>query len=440
MALLPERYYSFRQRWRDGPISCFSWPSSEVLEIVLASDTVGRAVLSESKVPNWRYRIAHAQNATSNRTATEDSLEYRGGYILLGKWCPASNRFGMYQFDGDLFRANSAVWNKPVSPSTALHDETDDKALSYAIQNARSKQTHFRGGNFLAELGDTIRGLRNPAKGFRDLLDAYRRNARKRVKNAVGRRSIPTTRNAFEELERDSPDVARAAQRALSDTWLEHNFGWAPLLSDAANAYQALRRLCLRTPTARYRGTAETWDPPTYVTQTELHDVTTLRFTVRTQVKYEVTYYGAVKVQVDSPPLGQAVEEMGVRARDFLPAVWEALPYSFLIDYFTNIGDIIEAVSFPRSDLAWISRTYRNHSIRSTERVAVEDTSSPAYPAANSNKTFGFSPSFVKWDRKYVNRIVYSGSIVPGIRFEIPGAKNWRKYFNIAALARLRTL
>jgi hypothetical protein len=162
-------------------------------------------------------------------------------------------------------------------------------------------------------------------------------------------------------------------------------------------------------------------------------------WTVRTETKYTVHFYGAVKVEV-SEPTSSVIEEFGVGARDFIPAVWEAIPYSFLIDYFTNIGDIIEVVSFPRSDLAWISRTYRNHSIRSTEQVAIADKSDPAFPASNSNKVFAFQPPRVKWDRKYVSRTAYSGSIVPSLRFEIPGSKNWKKWCNIAALARLRTL
>jgi hypothetical protein len=146
-------------------------------------------------------------------------------------------------------------------------------------------------------------------------------------------------------------------------------------------------------------------------------------------------------MNVDDPPLGQATEEMGVRARDFLPAVWEAIPYSFLIDYFTNIGDIIEAVSFPLTGIAWGSITFRNHSIRSVERVAVDpDALGVVFPQDGSNKVFSFKPFFVEWDRKYVDRAVWNGSYIPSFRFEIPGTKNWKKYFNIAALARLRTL
>lgn len=434
--------YSSQQRWRTGSVSaCFSWPSDELVNVQLVVPDLGGTVYAKGEMPGWRQRIAKGLNATTLLDAEYTKLVYVPGHIYLGKWCGGSvNRFGFYQYDGDLLKGHTTAWAKPPAAPTVVDDKTRDEALQRAIKNARQKQNHFRGGNFLAELGDTLRGLRNPAKGFRNLLDTYHRNARRRVKRAVGRRPIPVSQRDFRDLERDKPDVARAAQRALSDSWLEANFGWTPLISDTVDAYHALRALSARVPLARFFGRSSNDDPPTYASSSVSHQITTLTFNVRTLKRYECTFYGAVKVRTDCPQSAQAVEEFGVRTRDFLPAVWEAIPYSFLVDYFSNIGEIIEAASFPRSDIAWMARTYRNHSIRSTEQVATVVPSSPAFPANNSNKVFSFTPSRVEWDRTYVNRTAYSDSIVPALRFEIPGSGDWKKWANITALARLRTL
>lgn len=437
MTMLARRIISHVQKWRNGPISCFVWPADELTVDPLTTDVIGDAVNFKGKLPNWRYRIAHGQNATTTLDAEYSTLTYVPGLIYNGKWCQASQRFGYYQYSGDLFIGLTNIWNRPPIAPTLYDSKTRDEALIRAIRDARSKQNRFRGGNFLAELADTIRGLRNPAKGFRDLLDTYHRNARKRVKRAVGRRNLPTSQQDFRRLERDAPDVSRAAQRALGDTWLEHNFGWAPLLSDAVDAYHALRRLSLQVPLARFYGTSSNETAPTYAGGTRDHNGSDIVVNSRSFFRYDVTFYGAVKVTVDSPT-GRAVEEFGVRARDFLPAVWEAIPYSFLIDYFSDIGDIIECVSFPRSDIAWMAMTFRNHSIRSTERVAVSESLS--FPANNGTQRYAFTPPRVEWDRKYVKRVAYTGSTVPSLRFEIPGSKNWRKWLNVAALARLRTL
>lgn len=442
MAAYTGYYYSRRYRWREDPsITCFFWPSSETTSFTEVVPGLGDTILHEEELPSWRNRVARGLNATTNYVASETTLEYSPGLIELDKYCPTvPPRWGHYRYEGDLFLGHTNVWVRPNAPVTTMDEKTRGEALIRALSDARSKQNHFRGGNFLAELTDTIRGLRNPAKGFRDLLDTYHRNARKRVRRACGRRPMPTTQHGFRELERASPDVARAAQRALSDSWLEASFGWTPLISDSVDAYHALRRLALRVPLVRFYGKSSNDGPSSFTSSTRNHDTTRLDFTVQTYTKFEVKYYGAVKVQTTTPPSAQAVEEFGLRTRDFLPAVWEAVPFSFLVDYFTNIGNIIEAVSFPTSDLAWVSRTYLNHSIRSTERVAVKVPSTPAFPATNSTVVKVFQPTRVKWSRKYVDRATFADLSVPGIRFEIPGAKNWKKWANIAALARLRSL
>jgi hypothetical protein len=441
MATQPRIIYSQRNRFRDAPaVACYSWPLNEVSDVSLTTSGIGEVINFETKMPNWRHRIARGLNATTVFDAEEISLTYSPGSLFHGKWCAGSvNRFVYYSYYGDLAIGHPNVWTRPAAAPSSVDNQTHDEALSRFLRDARSKQNHFRGGNFIAELGDTIRGFRNPVKGFRDLLDTYHRNARRRVKRAVGRRPIPVSQQDFRRLERDAPDVGRAAQRALSDSWLEANFGWSPLLSDAVDAYHGLRALAARVPLSRCYGTSDRDDPPTYTSTDRNHSGPTITWVTRTQTKYDVTFYGAVKVEVNSPT-GAAVEEMGVRARDFLPAVWEAIPYSFLIDYFANVGDIIEAVSFPRSDLAWVSRTFRNTVNRSTEQCTIEEISSPPYPASLSWKVFDFQPSRVEWNRKYINRTPYSDSLVPSLRFEIPGSKNWRKWCNVAALARLRTL
>lgn len=432
---------SYTQRWREGSVaSCFVWPSNEVTRTDLLVDEQSFIVLNEAKVPDWRHKVSRGQNATSRWVAQSSTVEYTPGHLFAGKWCGNVNRWGWYQFDGDLSLGLTILWSRPPAPGTDLHQKTDTEALLRAIKDARSKQTHFRGGNFLAELRDTLRGIRNPAKGFRGLLDTYHRNARKNARRAAGRRAVPTTQADFARLERDAPKSAQAVQRALSDTWLEHNFGWAPLISDTVDSYQALRRLAARVPLARFFGQSSNEDAPTYASGNRNHDAFTINFTGRTQSTYDCRYYGAVKVQTECAS-GAAIEEFGVRARDFVPAVWEAIPYSFLIDYFTNIGDVLEAASFPTSDLAWGARTFRNHSIRSSERVALVEPSSPAYPANNSMKKFSFTPMSVQWRRTYWDRSqVNSFSAIRRIRFEIPGSANWKKWLNIAALARMRTL
>lgn len=40
-----------------------------------------------------------------------------------------------------------------------------------------------------------------------------------------------------------------------------------------------------------------------------------------------------------------------------MPTVWELIPYSFLIDYFTNVGDVLQALSTDTSGVHGLWKT-----------------------------------------------------------------------------------
>jgi hypothetical protein len=44
---------------------------------------------------------------------------------------------------------------------------------------------------------------------------------------------------------------------------------------------------------------------------------------------------------------------LGFSWESFVPTVWELVPYSFILDYFTNIGDVLSAGLLVQSHLAW---------------------------------------------------------------------------------------
>jgi hypothetical protein len=50
--------------------------------------------------------------------------------------------------------------------------------------------------------------------------------------------------------------------------------------------------------------------------------------------------------------------------KDFLPTAWDLLPFSFIADYFANIGDIINAVSLLGTNYVFTCRTERTVSRR----------------------------------------------------------------------------
>lgn len=430
MALEPLVLTTKHNYTSNGTGACFSGSDATQPQTL----TVGDEVITSSKVRSWRKKIRQGRQATGTYVGTSIEFVNSPAKVIGEKLCKVLGveKWARSEVTGPVFAHIGATWGVPDAPSTTIDSTTDALALKQFIKNARNAQGSFRGSTFVAELADTLRGIRNPAAGIRGLLDFYNRRARRNVRKAI-------SKDPYQTRVRDLKDSqVRAANKALSESWLEAQFGILPLASDLKSAYEAFRGFANREPRVPVKGI---WRRDSGSTVT-LPGQVTLGFwnfaaEIHNRTEHQVKYYGAVKVRsVDFA--SDLIEESGFRFRDFAPALWEWIPYSFLVDYFTNIGDLIEAASFPRSDLAWIGRGWRNTAIRDFTRTRIWPVNPIAYPSNGYTRTLGQTHPRATWRRRYHSRAAYTGSIVPSFQIEIPGSKNFKKYLNISALVFLR--
>lgn len=432
-------FYRKSRRYRSAPaLPCFSWPLEEETISSVLSGAIGPVVISERDNPSWSRNIEAGQDATTPRIVELTTLDFTPGRLFQKRWCGGSyQRFAYQDITGELSQ-HTAVLDRPSSPPSVIDSKANAQALQNYISDARRQQGAFKGSTFMAELRDAIRGIRNPAKALRQGIDEYARAARRNARKANGGRRVPNTREGWRDFERSNPKRANGVARALSGSWLEHSFGWVPLANDISNAFDAASQLHQRPARARIRGQGMNESDPTTTFTERVFGGTTLRFEVNTKNTCGVRYYGSVKLEVDQPH-NRVLEEFGFTVKDFLPAVWEAIPYSFLVDYFSNIGEVVSALSFPRSDVRWTARTFRWARVKQSLHSSYRNTGS-VFPTNGSYVVVLHKPSLVTWTRKRIERDSYYGSFFPGIRFEIPGSKNWRKWLNIYALAAQRAL
>lgn len=370
------------------------------------------------KNPRWREQIILGQNATTPLEGVKWSLT-RDDPIDLEETCylhPAAPT-GAWQW-------LTQVANMPPSTETVLHAdlvaipvaEANSRALSQLTSEIRDKRAAFQGSTFVAEFSDVIRLLRNPAKGLfsgvRNYLSLVRKNGRK-----WGRRS------------------RRDAERALAETWLEYQFGWKPLLNDIDDMMYILATEYRKGLHEREWATGVGEDMGLVRKST---DTSWLYYPPNPRVcKRRIRYYSKVVYtanlgyMTNSPP----VRNLGFTPREWLPALWELLPWSFLVDYFTNIGEIISALSYVGSDVNFVNKT--------TIRVIYEDSQMAGFAPTHSNQYwYETSPPTVKgslgalvFTGQKVDRAVYDGMLVPTLRFHTPGSS--LRWLNIAALGRL---
>jgi hypothetical protein len=432
-----EVLWNREHRYRTGSVSpCFTWPSNTTTFGSVTTSAFGEDVLYQEFLSNWKTRVSRGITATTRFVADQRIFTYTPGFFSFRIKCKATDNYAYHDEEGNLSQGISTIIDLPAAPSSTISQSALAQAIQGAWRDARQKQGAFKGSTFMAELRDTIRGIRNPARGIRRGIDDYSKAASRNARRAVSGRSLPRNRDEFRRMGGPSQ---RALSRALSDTWLEHAFGWAPLFSDVGDAVIAGIRLSRRQPRVRFHGFGEEILNPDVV-QTKISfgsSVWTLDYDTCLEQNHSVRVYGAVRLELASLGASKA-EEFGFTQKDFAPAIWEAIPYSFFVDYFSNVGDVVNALSFPKTDIAWCARTFVNASIRDSTRARFNRTGTALETLTVKRELLRQEPSYMHWSRRLVDRIEYNDLPLPQLRFEIPGSKDWKKWLNIGALARLR--
>jgi len=162
---------------------------------------------------------------------------------------------------------------------------------------------------------------------------------------------------------------------------------------------------------------------------------------LRTDKRQEkVTYRGAVKLVPYADQAGSALRtHFGFDWQTAVLTAWEIIPYSFLVDYFINIGDILEASLFNQTNLAWVNRSWKSNGSASIEisggtvRLTLPENSPSVYTLLE--KRFG-TGAIGTCNMVAVERLGIHWDLKTSFQFRVPG---WGlKAANLAALARLR--
>jgi hypothetical protein len=217
----------------------------------------------------------------------------------------------------------------------------------------------------------------------------------------------------------------------VRDTWLEYVFGWRPLVQDLDGIVKHAAYLSAgveQPPTmmVSHTGHDETSDVSDFVGVSDGAYYQTRRKN-ETSRKTTVKYLGRVSASDFSKitPIS-----LGVGLRDFIPTVWELIPYSFLVDYFINIGDIVEAQSWSQSNLLWAVKWTIVESKYKLTYHSVGSWNTSAY-----NTVLKCTPA--QRVEKNITRAPLSVIPIPSLRLRMPGSGSWR-WLNIAALARFK--
>lgn len=200
-------------------------------------------------------------------------------------------------------------------------------------------------GSSIGEWSSSLDMVANRAIQLRGAIRAFRRGEIKKAANLL---AVP-------------PDAVRNAQRRVSKThylsslWLETYFGWIPLMGDISDSLEVLSEP-IRNP-VKVKGRASV----PYHQTIAGHEKA---FVSKSGV-VRGSFYGEVEVTNHNLFLAN---RMGL----INPAsiAWELVPFSFVADWFTNVGQIINSMT----DFAGIRLTRSGYAYRSTGSGVIVDT------------------------------------------------------------------
>lgn len=354
-------------------------------------------------IPNWKGAI---RTHTSATTALSGTKYY------------AKVPIGVAVSDGTTWACQHSYTVGPLTgqrlywrvPSALVGTVADQRAKSKLLASYIDAKNTWRGGNFFAEIAETIHMLRHPLKSLYHSTYDFAGKVKRIGKVFVKRR-----------------DYAKH----LSDAWLAFAFGVKPLIADVNDAAEALNErlfgyfgkdACI----IKGYGRSEVVVADTFANISPfqyLGDQFDSR--VLERAHGSMRYKG----QITSLPLTLSTDfqQFGLSLDDFLPAVWEAIPWSFFIDYFTNTGEMIDSLRLGRSGVSWLMSSIRNAGTVNVFPPVRRAHTTPTKSDMSCGTAFSL---VVKVSRAQLGAIPY-----PDFYFKTPNFPSM-KWLNIAALAK----
>lgn len=265
--------------------------------------------------------------------------------------CDVNKTEGSYWFEAD-----RTVSLPPVDPDLVI------QVGNQAIADARAAA--FDALTFMAEAGQTVALLAQTYRRFNRLTSVIAREAVRAAKNP------------------------RQYHRMFSRLWLEGRFGWLPMVYDAEDLLKAILSQVKPGDIVRGRSRLETTLDLSNVYVTPQAGGTSQKVYTDT-LKGTRTYRGKAYAEVTD----SSQAKFGF---DPLVTTWEKIPYSFVVDYFIDIGTFVQAVTpFSGANLLGAMTSIKDE----YELKQLIEPSWPDYPWSGSYSPFVTTQKVTSYSR-----------------------------------------
>jgi len=366
------------------------------------------------KNPYWKSQVKNGQNATTsfswgygNGSSPYFSIKWDiewvdGGGTLIG------SRKG--QTDG-YARFDTLPVGVSVPPDVMIR--VTNRCIRRFIDNCNEITSSFEAGQDAGEYHETLESIHRPLHSLHNSILSYLAQLGK--------------------LKRGIRNPA-SLRKVLADTYLEFRFGWLPLADDVGKLIADAGRH--RFPVYPVRSSAK----ETFKGAVERQTFGSVGYlpgscvrSMSSNTSVSLRYQGAIRSNADSTGRISQAQSLRLLPSDWLPTAWDLLPYSWIADYFTNVGDIIQSLSFVSSNLVWAKK-----SLQTEERISYSEVLPSFSPSAPLGYTLSSGSVWCDGGAGEMSSINGSRSaispsdLVPKFEFQIPVSKF--PYYNLAAL------
>lgn len=410
MAVTQDRSQRFHSISNGSSVYTWTSPASTAFNdyVNMSRTRTGERVL------HWKQKIKNGQNATSNLLATFESIDCSSadGIVTYYQKSNPTVRAVKSNF-GDMWVSNSVKNRRPEKPfPSGMPSDVYNQARTRFYKNLRQVQQQFSAGTFFGEFAEVVHMFRHPASALHSSANGYL--------------------DALSKRKRASP---KHWLKSASGLWLEHSFGWLPFINDCRDASKALQRLSEPRQTS-VQGSAQVKLDVSKNYDSAGKGIRQFNngcaFDQDTRLYYtgNVRYKAGIRAQVVTN-LWQDFSLFGFNPRDFIPTAWELLPWSFLVDYATNIGDVLNSAVTDTSDIVYYVETVRSESeLFALGTIAPESTN--PQPGTFAVASYSGGPGRCLCKRKELARTAVGGVPLPSLRFSMDLSSG--QLLNVAAL------
>lgn len=368
-------------------------------------------VVSASNGPDWQDKLRRNPVLCGSMSASINTYQIKPSSHVItvrsGKNPPVSYwSYGDVQGFEDTWRLATA----------SLTGGADSVASSQLIDRFQDAIQDVQSGPIIGELGSTLQTVNDLRRSAFNVFTTPLRRYPTAVSSFMRRRKGYRTSDFL---------------KWSSNYWLKWRFALLPLvrdMNDLATAFNNKSR-DFKYEYLVFKATGQksmSYAGPIYQAGSGLMKFLT---GYREFADCTVKYRGAVGTRGQ----GSDLKRYGLTQEEFLPTLWEITPYSWLIDYATNTGDVIRTWSYRHTFDAGLQKTVAQ--VLRGEIYGRRPNTKDFLPLGLTLESEAFSSGTWRKESKIINRTVVQKLTVPNITFSIPGAPSLRdlRWVNVAA-------